>query len=90
LWPDPRRFDPERHLDKEGKFKMSNKVIPFSVGPRNCLGENLARMEIFIFVVCILQKFEVTANPNQTEPAMEGTSGPVYSAPHYPFVFLER
>jgi len=55
LWPDSRRFDPERYLDENGRFVKSNKVIPFSIGPRSCLGENFARIDIFLFIYSILQ-----------------------------------
>jgi len=90
LWPDLRRFDPERYLDENGRFVKSDKVIPFSIGPRSCLGENLARIEIFLFIVSILQKFKVLPNNDQSEPCMEVTPGPVYSAFHYLMIFEER
>uniref|UniRef100_H2ZL12 Uncharacterized protein n=1 Tax=Ciona savignyi TaxID=51511 RepID=H2ZL12_CIOSA len=58
-WDEPDVFRPERHLDTNGNLVMLNRVIPFSIGPRNCLGENLARIEIYLFLVSILQKFVV-------------------------------
>ena len=64
LWKNPEKFIPERHLDINGNFVKSNYVIPFSLGPRHCLGEQLARMEVFIFLVSLLQKFEFHPNPN--------------------------
>uniref|UniRef100_H2ZIS7 Cytochrome P450 2U1 n=1 Tax=Ciona savignyi TaxID=51511 RepID=H2ZIS7_CIOSA len=67
LWKDPSKFKPERHLDDKGNFVQSNHVIPFSVGPRHCLGEQLARMEFFIFLVSLVQKFEFLPDPNATD-----------------------
>ena len=89
-WPEPDKFIPERHLDEGGKFVKSNKVIPFSIGSRNCLGENLARAEVFLFVVSILQKFELLPNPDDPTPPEEGHVGFVYSAPHYPLIMREK
>jgi len=48
-------------LDAKGNFIPSNYVIPFSVGPRHCLGEQLAKMELFFFLVGLVQKFELSA-----------------------------
>ena len=42
-WKDPQRFDPERFLDGEGRFKKDERVIPFSTGKRQCPGEGVAR-----------------------------------------------
>lgn len=60
LWPMPHKFDPSRHLSDSGDFQASKVIIPFGVGKRACLGESLARMEIFIFLSSILKNFHVT------------------------------
>ncbi|XP_077971800.1 cytochrome P450 2U1-like [Styela clava] len=62
----PREFRPERFLDNDGKFIKSTHVIPFCIGPRHCLGEQLARMEMFIFLTGIVQKLKVV--PDQCLP----------------------
>ncbi|KAK3887227.1 hypothetical protein Pcinc_008663 [Petrolisthes cinctipes] len=58
-WEDPEVFQPERFLDEVGKF-IAPKVdfLPFGVGKRSCLGEALARMELYIFSAAILQNFK--------------------------------
>jgi len=90
VWPNPLQFDPETHLNEHGEFVKSNRIIPFSIGPRNCLGENLARIEVLLLLVCILQKFHVLPNPSNPTPDMVAPPGPVYSPPQYKFIMKER
>ncbi|KAI8512180.1 hypothetical protein Bbelb_088190 [Branchiostoma belcheri] len=57
LFPDPYKFDPTRFLDERGQYKKDEHVMPFSAGPRMCLGEQLARMELFLFFTSLMQHF---------------------------------
>uniref|UniRef100_A0A8C6XUX3 Cytochrome P450 family 2 subfamily W member 1 n=1 Tax=Naja naja TaxID=35670 RepID=A0A8C6XUX3_NAJNA len=82
-WETPYRFNPNHFLDAEGNFVKKEAFLPFSIGRRNCLGENLARMELFIFVVGLLQRFIFQAPPGMKEEDLELTTEPAFTRrPH--------
>lgn len=58
-WKDPKVFRPERFLDKEHNVVGADRVIAFSLGRRSCLGEVLARAEVFLTLASLLQRFTV-------------------------------
>lgn len=55
---EPEKFKPERFLDSAGVFKKRPELNPFGMGKRTCLGENLARYELFLIFTTLLQKYD--------------------------------
>uniref|UniRef100_A0A8D0EMX6 Uncharacterized protein n=1 Tax=Strix occidentalis caurina TaxID=311401 RepID=A0A8D0EMX6_STROC len=81
-WETPRQFNPGHFLDKEGKFVSREAFLPFSAGKwhRVCLGEHLARTELFIFFASLLRAFTFRLPEGvtkiSTEPILGGTLQP--------------
>ncbi|KAK2855893.1 hypothetical protein Q5P01_004628 [Channa striata] len=72
-WEKPLSFHPAHFLDKDGKFVKRDAFMPFSAGRRICLGESLARMELFIFFTTLLQRFRFTPPPGVSEDELDLT-----------------
>ncbi|XP_048337787.1 cytochrome P450 1A5-like [Sphaerodactylus townsendi] len=59
LWKDPSAFRPERFLTANGKELNKDaceKVLVFGLGKRRCVGETIARGEVFLFLTSLLQE----------------------------------
>uniref|UniRef100_A0A8D3BNP2 Cytochrome P450, family 17, subfamily A, polypeptide 1 n=1 Tax=Scophthalmus maximus TaxID=52904 RepID=A0A8D3BNP2_SCOMX len=84
-WTNPDLFDPGRFLNSDGTGPIipSSSYLPFGAGVRVCLGEALAKMELFLFLSWILQRFTLSVPPGHALPSLEGKFGVVLQPAKY-------
>nr|UPI11580.1 cytochrome P450 18A101 [Mythimna separata] len=75
LWDEPDKFNPSRFIEDSGKIRRPEFFMPFGVGRRMCLGDVLARMEMFMFFSCIMHQFDMQMEQGAALPSLEGTVG---------------
>ncbi|PNI81854.1 CYP17A1 isoform 1 [Pan troglodytes] len=73
-WHQPDQFMPERFLNPAGTQLISPSVsyLPFGAGPRSCIGEILARQELFLIMAWLLQRFDLEVPDDGQLPSLEG------------------
>ncbi|XP_048413320.2 cytochrome P450 2D3-like isoform X1 [Stegostoma tigrinum] len=69
VWSTPHQFNPGHFLNSEGRFVKPESFIPFSAGHRVCLGEQLAKTELFLFFTSMLQQFTFHLPENEPRPS---------------------
>lgn len=88
--PDPETFRPERHIDSNGKIIKHDPMLTFSVGKRVCIGETLARNELFLWVTSLFQNFSVTPDPEKPNISLEPIVTWILLPPDHHLVFKQR
>ncbi|XP_029354340.1 vitamin D 25-hydroxylase [Echeneis naucrates] len=88
-WNDPGVFLPQRFLDNNGNFVRREAFLPFSMGKRQCLGEQLARMEMFLFFTTLLQRFHLHF-PQGTVPTVTPKLGMTLQPKPYAICAVRR
>lgn len=76
LWKDPEVFNPERFLSPCGtRIVKPDYFIPFGVGRRMCLGDTLAKAELFLFFSSMLHVFNLRLPEGADRPTLNGQAG---------------
>lgn len=93
-WEDPEEFKPYRWIDENGNFNSQKKresYLPFLVGKRACIGERIARENLFLILTRMIVDFKIEGDPNQQLPSMtEGVVGIEFYPKPYNVIFRER
>ena len=66
-------FDPKRWIEEDGTFKGHEResIFTFGAGHRACVGKALARMEIFLLLVKLVQKYKLVVPDENNLPSTE-------------------
>jgi cytochrome P450 len=73
LWPEPERFDPER-FGGEDPAQPRLAMCPFGAGPRNCIGEFFARVEMQIHVLLIAARLRLRNDHDRGAEVVAGVN----------------
>ncbi|CAK5104740.1 unnamed protein product [Meloidogyne enterolobii] len=76
---EPEKFNPERFIEinKFGELmlKKVDAFLPFSIGKRQCLGESLARAELFFIFAYLIKNFKFLPESEDTLPSTKRIYG---------------
>ncbi|KAI5616876.1 cytochrome P450 2U1 [Silurus asotus] len=75
VWDNPDDFNPLRFLDEQGQLLRKEYFIPFGIGRRVCMGEQLAKMEIFLMFTSLMQAFTFRLPKEHPPLSMHGRFG---------------
>ena len=65
-WPNPEAFDMDRFLKGNEKLRAPFTYLPFGGGPRGCIGNNYAMLQILMILSDLLRKYDFQIEPGQT------------------------
>ena len=65
-WPDPETFDTDRFLKGTEKERVPFTYLPFGGGPRTCIGNHSAMLQILMILSDLLRRYDFQTVPGQT------------------------
>uniref|UniRef100_A0AAG5CN60 Cytochrome P450 n=1 Tax=Anopheles atroparvus TaxID=41427 RepID=A0AAG5CN60_ANOAO len=90
IFTEPATFKPERFLDVEGRFVALSSFLPFQVGKRMCLGDELARNILHMYIAHILFRYSVEIPPKEAcSIDLTGNCGITLTPPDYRISFTK-
>jgi len=72
LWETPDRFDPDRLRSEQGRERHELALCPFGAGPRKCIGDYFARVEIQTHLMMFGKELSMTWSETRSPEIMTG------------------
>ncbi|XP_013142503.1 PREDICTED: cytochrome P450 6k1-like [Papilio polytes] len=69
VYPEPDKFIPERFLTDDGQVKKSIGFLPFGAGPRNCIGQRFALLNLRHAIASVILKYRLQPLPDADPPS---------------------
>ena len=90
-WDNPREFNPHRHLDANGSVvAKQDHFLAFSAGRRVCVGEPLAKLELFLFLSIMLHQYSFIPAEGEPLPDLVGVRGLIIKPKPYKMSAIKR
>lgn len=89
MYPEPYAFKPERFLS-EGRISLPDHYFPFGLAKHRCMGDVLAKCNIFVFTTTMLQKFSFLPAPEEPLPSLDHVDGATPSAAPFKALVVPR
>lgn len=71
FFPNPEEFIPERFAgERSAETSNPYTYVPFSAGPRNCVGQKFAILELKSLISKVLRHFEISVDKSYTQPIL--------------------
>ncbi|XP_039763878.1 probable cytochrome P450 303a1 [Pararge aegeria] len=89
LFPEPYGFKPERFI-VDGKLSLPDTFFPFGISKHRCMGDVLAKCNMFMFITTMLQRFTFLPCPGEPLPSLDHVDGATASAAPFNTLVISR
>ncbi|XP_058443021.1 cytochrome P450 4g15-like [Malaya genurostris] len=67
IYPNPELFNPDNFLPERTQERHYYSYIPFSAGPRSCVGRKYAMLKLKVLISTILRNYRIVSNLKETD-----------------------
>jgi len=75
VFPRANEFIPERWYSRPELVKDKDATAPFSLGPMNCVGKQLALANVRVTIATLVMRYNFRFSPSRSDPAIEFEKG---------------